>query len=207
MNASSPARVSLHTTALSGALAVLRGAFLALILSAALTASPFSAAPPVRAAAFPLTPQEAAESHAAEIVKTSLSLTPSPVPQSADFEVRIIATISSGYHVNAHKTSDEFLIPTTLTLQLPSGITQKEIVYPAGKLKKLAFSDKPVNVYDGVVTLRVRLHAAPDAPLGAASLPVRLRYQACSDTTCLPPVNVPLTASFSIVPPSTTPVH
>lgn len=151
--------------------------------------------------------QESAESRTADIVKTSLAVAPTPVPQSADFEVKIAATISRGYHVNAHKTSDEYLIPTTITLQLPAGITQKEIIYPAAKLAKLAFSDKPINVYDGVATIHVRLHASPDAPLGPASLPIRLRYQACNESTCFPPVNLPLTANFTIARASAAPGH
>jgi thiol:disulfide interchange protein DsbD len=186
MNTLSLFRIPLRAAALFGGFLVL--------LSAAF------AAPPAVA-------QESAESRAADIVKTSLTVAPSPVAQSADFELKIVATVSRGYHVNAHKTSDEYLIPTTITLQLPSGVTQREIIYPAAKLAKLAFSDKPINVYDGVAILRVRLHAAADAPLGPASLPIRLRYQACNESTCFPPVNLPLTASFTIAPASTAPGH
>ena len=31
--------------------------------------------------------------------------------------------IATGYHMNSHKPSDSYLIPTTLTPQLPDGFT------------------------------------------------------------------------------------
>lgn len=124
---------------------------------------------------------------------------PSPsIPRGRKFEVAVVVGILSGYHMNAHKTSDEFLIPTTLTAQPPRGFREVETIYPEGHLKKFGFSDKPLNVYDGSVTLRARLEAAADAPVGDATIPFTLRYQACNDTTCLPPVKVPVNVTVKI---------
>ncbi len=125
-------------------------------------------------------------------------LSPS-IPRGRRFEVSVVVGILSGYHMNAHKTSDEFLIPTTLTAQLPPGFREVEAIYPEGHLKKFGFSDKPLNVYDGSVTLRARFEAAADAQLGDVTIPFTLRYQACNDTTCLPPVKVPANVTVKIV--------
>ena len=101
--------------------------------------------------------------------------------------------------MNSHKPSDVYLIPTTLTPQLPAGIQLVETIYPEGRSEKFLFSpDKPLNVYTGSVTLRLRLSADAKAALGATSLPVTLRYQACNDAACLPPVRVPVQVSLHI---------
>jgi thiol:disulfide interchange protein DsbD len=104
-----------------------------------------------------------------------------------------VADIRSGYHVNSHKPSDEYLIATTLTPQLPAGFQVLDTIYPAGRQEKFSFSpDKPLDVYTGSVTFKLRVVAQADAPLGAVNIPMILRYQACNDTTCLPPVKIPL---------------
>jgi DsbC/DsbD-like thiol-disulfide interchange protein len=101
--------------------------------------------------------------------------------------------------MNSHKPSDAYLIPTTLTPQLPPGIQLDEMVYPEGRSEKFSFSpDKPLNVYTSSVTLRLRLSANANAALGATSLPFILRYQACNDAACLPPVKVPVAVSLQI---------
>ena len=103
--------------------------------------------------------------------------------------------------MNSHKPSDAYLIPTTLTPQLPPGIQLDDTLYPEGRSEKFSFSpDKPLNVYTGSVTLRLRLSANANATLGATALPLTLRYQACNDAACLPPVKVPVAVSLQIAP-------
>ncbi len=56
-----------------------------------------------------------------------------------------------------------------------------EPVYPAGKNEKFPFSpDKPLNVYTGSVTFRVKLTADDKVALGKTTIPVTLRFQACN---------------------------
>jgi thiol:disulfide interchange protein DsbD len=117
-----------------------------------------------------------------------------PVPRNSNFEIAVVAEIPPAYHMNAHKVSDEFLIPTTLTADLPDGIHQSDIVYPPGKLQKFSFSTTPLNVYQGKVTILMKLAAAADAKTGPLEIPFTLRYQACDESTCFPPVRVPLRA-------------
>ncbi|MGH7894790.1 MAG: cytochrome c biogenesis protein CcdA, partial [Candidatus Binatia bacterium] len=102
-------------------------------------------------------------------------------------------TIAPGWHVNAHDPDDRLLIPTTLEVRPPTGMRVGPVRYPATVSKALEFSDgKVLKLYEG----RVRL----EAPLeGAANDtdPVRgsLRFQACDDTTCLPPRTLELVAA------------
>ena len=137
--------------------------------------------------------ESAAVPSASSIVKARSFVSLEPVPRGKEFQIAVVAEIRSGYHVNSHKPSDAYLIATTLTPQLPAGFQVLDTIYPAGRQEKFSFSpDKPLDVYTGSVTFRLRLAAHNDAPVGAVGFPVTLRYQACNDTTCLPPVKIPV---------------
>jgi hypothetical protein len=145
-------------------------------------------------------PQDsAAIPSAASVVNPHTFVSLEPVPVGREFQVAVVVDILRGYHMNSHKPTDPYLIPTTLTAQLPAGIELAETIYPPGKLEKFVFSpDKPLDVYTGSVTLRLRLIAKSGAASGATAIPMMLRYQACNDAACLPPVKVPVTAKFEL---------
>jgi DsbC/DsbD-like thiol-disulfide interchange protein len=128
----------------------------------------------------------------AAIVKPRAFVSLAPVPRGKEFQVAVAVDIAHGYHMNSHHPTDEYLIATTLTPKLPTGFELLDTLYPAGRVEKFSFSPKGLDVYSGSVTLKLRLVAHNDAPIGAVTFPVTLRYQACNDTTCLPPVKVPV---------------
>ena len=136
---------------------------------------------------------------AAEVVKAQPYVSLDPVPRGKAFEAAVVVHIAEGYHMNSHKPSDTYLIPTTLTPKLPAGIRLVDTMYPPGSLKKFAFSpDKPLDVYSGSVTLRLKLMAENTAAVGSTAIPMTLRYQACNNSSCLPPVKVPVTAELRV---------
>jgi cytochrome c biogenesis DsbD-like protein len=124
----------------------------------------------------------------------------SPVPRDHEFEIAIVVGIMPGFHMNANKVSLDYLIPTTLTATLPAGFKEIKTSYPEGKTLKLDFSDTPLSVYTGSFTMRVKLSAGADAALGKQTLSFVLKYQACNDTSCLPPVKIPVTAAIEVAP-------
>ncbi|MHB8412043.1 MAG: protein-disulfide reductase DsbD domain-containing protein [Candidatus Acidiferrales bacterium] len=126
-----------------------------------------------------------------------------PVPRGSTFEVAVVVGIMPGFHMNAHKVSEDYLIPTALTAKLPAGIKEVGTSYPNGVSKKLGFDEKPLSVYTGHFTVRVRMSAAANAPLGKMNLPFTLQYQACNDTACLPPVRIPVIAKINVAPVGT----
>ncbi len=129
----------------------------------------------------------------AAIVKPRAFVSLVPVPRGKEFQVALAVEIAHGYHMNSHHPTDKYLIPTTLTPKLPTGFELLDTIYPAGRIEKFSFSpDKGLDVYSGSVTLKLRLIAHNDAPIGTVTFPITLRYQACNDTTCLPPVKVPV---------------
>jgi DsbC/DsbD-like thiol-disulfide interchange protein len=135
----------------------------------------------------------------AAVVKPVAYVSAEPVARGKEFQVAIVVEIAKGFHMNSHKPTDAYLIATTLTPQLPAGFQLLDTIYPAGQLEKFSFSpNKPLDVYTGKVTLRLRLAAAADAALGATTIPITLRYQACNDTTCLQPVKVSVEVKFEV---------
>lgn len=136
-----------------------------------------------------------------QVVTPRIYVSLEPVPRGREFQIAVVANIASEYHMNSHKPTDPYLIPTTLTPVLPSGFELLDTIYPNGHAEKFVFSpDKPLDVYTGSVTLRLRIQAKQDAALGTATIPMTLRYQACNQTTCLPPVKLPVQAKFEVAP-------
>lgn len=135
----------------------------------------------------------------ASVVKTHTYVSHEPVPRGKDFQIAVVVDINEGYHMNSHKPRDPYLIPTTVTPQLPAGFTLADTVYPNGQLKKFPFSpDKALDVYSSSVTFRLRMAAGATAPIGTANIPITLRFQACNNSACLPPVKVALTAPVQV---------
>src|SRR5262245_7608799 len=113
---------------------------------------------------------------------------------AAPREAQVEVTIASGWHVNAHEPRDPFLIPTTLAVTPPAGVTAGEVAWPHGVERRLAFGgDKPLLLYEGKLPLAVPLSGAPT---DLRTVRASLRYQACDDTRCLPPRTLDLTAEM-----------
>ena len=74
------------------------------------------------------------------------------------------------------------------------------MVYPKGTLKKFAFSDVPLSVYEGTVVVGALLQAGKTVPAGTYTLKAKFAYQACNDHACLAPTSVPLTVTIKVVP-------
>jgi DsbC/DsbD-like thiol-disulfide interchange protein len=136
---------------------------------------------------------------ASAVVKPRTFASLDTVPRGKEFQIAVVIEIARGYHTNSHHPSDAYLIPTTLTPQLPAGFQLLDTTYPDGHAQKFSFSpDKPLDVYSGSVTLKMKLQAQTSAPLGTIAIPMTLRYQACNDSTCLPPVKLPVEAQVVV---------
>jgi Disulphide bond corrector protein DsbC len=136
---------------------------------------------------------------ASSVVKPQIFASLDPIPRGREFQIAVVIEIARGYHMNSHHPSDAYLIATTLTPQLPAGFQLVDTIYPDGHLQKFSFSpDKPLDVYSGSVTVKLKLQAQASAPLGPISIPMTLRYQACNDSTCLPPVRLPVEAKLVV---------
>jgi len=142
--------------------------------------------------------QDGAVSRAASIVQPQAYVSLQPVPRGRSFDIAVVAKISPGFHVNAHEPSEEYLIPTKITADLPPGVVLVETTYPRGVMRAFRFSKTPLRVYESSFTVRMRLRASATAPLGKQKLGLTVGYQACNQDSCLPPTKIPTTADLEI---------
>lgn len=135
---------------------------------------------------------------AAKVASPKAYVSPSPVRRGSAFEVTVEVGIMPGFHVNAHKPSEDYLIPTVLTAKPPVGFKELTTIYPPGVPKKLSFMDKPLLTYTGKFAVHAKFATETNAPLGKVKLPFTLQYQACNDAVCLPPVRIPVDVTVNV---------
>jgi hypothetical protein len=148
-------------------------------------------------------PQIAAQSGSslpsgASVAKPHAFVSLDEIPAGHPFEVAIVVDILTGYHMNSHTPTEEYLIPTGVTLAPAPGFREIGTTYPDGQMLQFDFSKEKLSVYSGSVTIRVKLAAEASAALGDMTLPFTLRFQACNMTACLPPAKVPVNVKVKI---------
>jgi len=112
-------------------------------------------------------------------------------------------TVEEGWHVNSNTPTFDYLIPTKLDLELPAGWPEETLRYPKHEMKTFAFADQPLAVYDGELVILAEIKVPADAPNGAVPVQGALRYQACNDSQCLPPVTTEATVTLTVGPGGT----
>lgn len=104
---------------------------------------------------------------------------------SADAIVRV--TIQSGYHVNANPPTYSYLRATILDISPADGVSVGAVAYPKALTKKLAFAEKPLDIYEGEIELKATVKVDKAAKTSERSLSAKLRIQACDDQVCYAP--------------------
>lgn len=116
---------------------------------------------------------------------------PVSVARGATAKVPIQVLLQPGYHINSHQPKDEYLIPLKLTWQ-PGALEVTETSYPEPEMETYGFSKAPLSVFTGDFEITVAVKAPSNAEKGEEALTGKLRYQACTDSMCLPPKSVPV---------------
>lgn len=106
--------------------------------------------------------------------------------------VRLVVDVVDGYHIQAHEVKDEFLIPTTLSLNTGGAFVAAAPVFPATHKFRLEGTDEYLDVFDGKFEIEVHLRASPATKDGLHRVEGELHYQACDSIRCL----FPRTAKF-----------
>jgi thiol:disulfide interchange protein DsbD len=140
----------------------------------------------------------------AEVTVTNL-LSVDKLAANTRFRLAVVIDVGGHWHINANPVNVEGLIPTTLMLQPPAGIVIDRIVYPKGASTKVTWADEPVALYTGHVIIFAEGHVNADATSGPLKIEGSLRYQACNDSICIAPKNVPIVLEAEIVSESQKP--
>lgn len=108
----------------------------------------------------------------------------------------VVVEMSLGerWHVNSHTPSEDFLVPTDVTLRTAAG-ERLSVRYPQGEARRFSFSEKPLSVYAGTVLFEADL-PAPDGGRGPLALSGEVSFQACTDEQCFPPARISLSRTI-----------
>ena len=121
-------------------------------------------------------------------VNVSGSLAPDKVKKGRVARASIVMDIPSGLHVQSSKPLDKFLVPTKLDVETPSGMKVGPVSYPRPLMRKLKFSKGMVAVYEGKAVIRFNVTIPPNYSSGSGDIKGKLRFQACNDDACFPPM-------------------
>ena len=124
----------------------------------------------------------------AEDVKVTGSIAPDKTRKGRTVHANVVMEIPHGLHVQSNKPLDKFLIPTKLDVETPTGMKAGAIVYPRAVMRNLKFSKNKVAVYEGRTSIRFPVTVQPNYAGGGAEIKGKLRFQACNDDACFPPV-------------------
>ena len=127
-----------------------------------------------------------------------------PLVRGQTVRAAVALEVAVELHVNANPPTFDYLIPVTLSIEGPEGITVARAFYPEAEQVEFPYAEEPLAVYEGTVVIGMELEIAADAPLGEHNLELSVRYQACNDRACFAPAKASLTLQVSVAPVGTT---
>jgi hypothetical protein len=133
------------------------------------------------------------------------SVTVSPAPAATAIRgkattVELRFHVGSGFHINSNKPAADYLIPTTLKLDVPTDIVVGKITYPPGEQMSFAFApDEKLSVYSGEFDLSVQVRPLASVLPSKYEIRGRLKYQACDNAACYPPKQLPVNFQVKVI--------
>jgi len=119
--------------------------------------------------------------------------------QAKSASATLTFNVAKGYHINSNRPKSEFLIPTALKIDATTDIVIGKTIYPDGQDMSFAFApDEKLNVYTGDFNVDVIVHPLHSVQPGKYVVRGTLRYQACDNTACYPPKNLPVSFDVKI---------
>jgi len=146
------------------------------------------------------TPLAAQGLYAAKKARLRLMADRTAYEPGATARIAGLVSIDDHWHVNSNTPTYEYLIPTVLTYELPEGFGEPRLRYPPHKLQKFGFTEEPIAVYDGRVTILAEFELPAGVAAGTVPIKASLRYQACDEKQCLPPVNSEASLELEVGP-------
>ena len=113
--------------------------------------------------------------------------------------IQIDVTVKKGYHIQANKVKDEFIIPTTLDITASDIIITDKQLFPAGKKFRLEGTKDHLLVYDGNFKIKVPFKTNEKLEKGKYKLNAKLHYQACDNKTCFFPKDIDFSIALNVI--------
>ncbi len=139
-------------------------------------------------------------------VAWTLTLEPTTAPPGATVRAKLDAKIESGYHIYSLSNPPGSGVPMKVTVNPANpAVSGIRMFQPKPHTKFDQNFQQNVEAFEGDLTLYGAVEVAKDAPAGATELSLLLRFQACTDTECIPKkatVTAPLTVDASAAAPA-----
>ncbi|MGZ4813793.1 MAG: protein-disulfide reductase DsbD domain-containing protein [Terriglobales bacterium] len=130
---------------------------------------------------------------------TALPIAKVTVPQGGKANVEMSFRVAPGFHINSNKPTSDLYIPTAVRLDVPTDISVGKMEYPEGELVSFPFDpDTKLSVYTGDIAVKGLVMTAKSTPRGTYRVHGNLRYQACDNRACYPPVNLPVAFDVTV---------
>ena len=145
----------------------------------------------------------------AEKLSVETKLAASAVLPGSSTKAAVVITLQATWHVNAHIPSEDYLIGTSFTVEPREGFILADIRYPRPESVDFEFSDKPLDVYGGTITVFMTIRVSETIAEGDYTLKGSLEAQACNDQVCLAPsvIDVEIPISITRDEKTVTPTH
>jgi len=135
--------------------------------------------------------------------RQSVSFTPPPIasvyrgrPSTVELQFRI----NSGYHINSHQPTQEYLKKTELQMDPPTDIAIEKVSYPAGEELSFPFApDEKLSVYTGDFAVHVTVRPLKTVLPAHYAVHGTLKYQACDNAACYPPKQLPVSFEVKVL--------
>jgi DsbC/DsbD-like thiol-disulfide interchange protein len=101
--------------------------------------------------------------------------------------IPVYISVKKGFHIQANKVTDEFIIPTTLEIDSSEVLSIGKQKYPKPKKFRLTGTTQNMPVYDGTLKILVQCKVKEGVQKGKYTLQAKLHYQACDHKTCFFP--------------------
>lgn len=133
-----------------------------------------------------------------QVVEVKVLLSRDAARPGEAVKAAFLLKVQPGYHINDNAPRDEFLVPTTLTFDDAPGLEIVETYYPTGHRARFAYSQMELSVYEGEAVLGAVINVKPGAAAGQLRLKGTLSYQACDNSSCLPPKDLPFEVTIPV---------
>jgi thioredoxin:protein disulfide reductase len=111
----------------------------------------------------------------------------------------VVLEIPPGFHVNANRLTNKFLIPTEVKLDAPRGLRISPVIYPRAVVRHLGFSKEPVQLYEGRAIMRFNITVPANFQRGDTQLRAHVHFQSCNNEVCYPPTTREVTLPLNVV--------
>jgi len=127
-----------------------------------------------------------------------IKLSHSKINTGCELQVVFNVDIHKTWHINSDKPNDEFLIGTTIDLN-SEDFSFTELLFPHAEEITFAFSDNPVSVFEGKIVVNGKIKISGNVKPGEYKVPVDFNYQACNNSSCMPPSTIEKEIIFTVV--------